>query len=123
MVTSSHHPTELSAFSGAIEGRVRPIMASLRTAPLPLHEGYPAPPVLPFVTISRQAGAGGISLARSSDRFSGLQHDGQKTAPSSTSVPQIPQKRVAIWSATGEPRQRADQHDERRQEENDPARR
>lgn len=44
---------------------VRSITAALRTVPIPDHTDpfAPPPPPVPFVTISRQAGAGGISLA------------------------------------------------------------
>lgn len=48
----------------SILSRVRPIMAALRTVPIPARDDLFRPPVpVPFVTISRQAGAGGWTLA------------------------------------------------------------
>jgi len=48
-----------------LESHIGPIVASLRLSELPLHERpATAPVVMPFVTISRQAGAGGTTLAQ-----------------------------------------------------------
>ena len=51
-----------------LESRMRPILAAIRTAPLPHRGDEPSTPApqrvaLPFVTISRQAGVGAWSLA------------------------------------------------------------
>lgn len=52
-----------SAFS-VISGKVRPIFAAIRTVPVPVHAGQPLaqPARPPFITISRQGGAGGKTL-------------------------------------------------------------
>lgn len=53
-------------FSIGLSAHVAPIMGSIHAVPVPVHEDGPAPPppppVLPFVTISREAGAGGRTL-------------------------------------------------------------
>jgi hypothetical protein len=66
--------------SSAVDARVRPILASLQTSYLPRRAQAEATPVvLPFVTISRQAGAGGWSLAqRLVDRLNELDPDPQR---------------------------------------------
>ena len=52
--------------SATVSERVRPIMAAVRTATLPVSEPHApqAPSPLPFITISRQAGAGAWTLAQ-----------------------------------------------------------
>ena len=46
----------------SVESRIRPILGSLRSVPVPIHEGGRPGGPLPFITISRQAGAGGWAL-------------------------------------------------------------
>ena len=49
----------------SVSGNIRPVMAALKTVSIPAHwhaEGQHS--ALPFVTISRQAGAGGWTLAQ-----------------------------------------------------------
>ena len=55
------------SLEGIFSSRSKPILAAIRTigvAGAPLVDRGPATAVMPFVTISRQAGAGGVSLAQ-----------------------------------------------------------
>ncbi|MFI5380422.1 MAG: AAA family ATPase [Tepidisphaerales bacterium] len=55
------------SLEGIFSSRSKPILAAIRTigvAGAPLVDRSPATAVMPFVTISRQAGAGGITLAQ-----------------------------------------------------------
>ncbi len=48
----------------ALQFHIHPILGSLHTTTVPIHgEPPPEKPILPFITISRQAGAGGRTLA------------------------------------------------------------
>lgn len=49
--------------SGPFDAKVRPILGSIRSATVPAPAPQRSRPPLPFITISRQAGAGGRSLA------------------------------------------------------------
>lgn len=58
----------MNALSDTMLGRIRPIMAAIKSVPVPVRPGgprhEPAAPPIPFVTISRETGAGGLSLAK-----------------------------------------------------------